>query len=159
MNISRRIFIQAVGATGVVSGLSGCASMQGGASKARIVVIGGGSGGATAAKYLRRFGGDISVTLVEPNATYHTCYGSNWVQGGLREIDGIQQTYGNLSSKHGVRVVQGMVTSIDPQTRSVSLDSGDQLAYDRLVVSPGIDFRWETAAEGTSEAMFEDQSK
>ncbi len=155
MTITRRKFIQAVGTSGLVTGLGACASMPGGASKARIVVVGGGSGGATAAKYLRQFSDDLSVTLIEPNATYHTCYGSNWVIGGLRNMDAIAHSYGNLSSKHGVKVVQGMVTSIDPDTRSVTLDNGDKLNYDRLVVSPGIDWRWETAAEGASEDMFD----
>ena len=154
MNITRRKFLQAVGATGVAAGLGACASLPRGAGKAHVVVVGGGSGGATAAKYLRQFG-DLPVTLIEPDATYHTCYGSNWVIGGLRDIDGIAQSYDNLSSKHGVRVVQGLVTGIDADVRSVTLDSGDKLSYDRLVVSPGIDWRWETAADGASEAIFD----
>ena len=70
MTISRRQFIQAVGVTSVATGLGACASMQGGAGKAHVVVVGGGSGGATAAKYLRQFDGDLAVTLIEPKVLH-----------------------------------------------------------------------------------------
>jgi sulfide dehydrogenase [flavocytochrome c] flavoprotein subunit len=154
MTISRRHFLKALGAGGAASALAACAQMPGGekATGAHVVVVGGGSGGATAAKYLRRFDSDIRVTLVEPNATYHTCYGSNWVLGGLRTMNDIAQTYGNLKDKHGVTVVQDTVTAIDPDTNRVTLASGQVLNYDKLVVSPGISYNWATAAEGTSEA-------
>jgi sulfide dehydrogenase [flavocytochrome c] flavoprotein chain len=151
MTISRRSFLKALGAGGAASALAACAPMPAEqAAGAHVVVIGGGSGGATAAKYLRRFDPDIRVTLVEPNATYHTCYGSNWVLGGLRQMNQIAQNYGALQDKHGVRVIQDRVTVIDHDTNRVTLASGQTLNYDRLVVSPGIEFNWATAAEGTS---------
>ena len=156
MTFSRRQFIQALGAGGAALVLGGCATNGvRKASSAHVIVVGGGSGGATAAKYLRKFGPDLKVTLIEPKATYHTCYGSNWVIGGIREIDDIAQTYGALKDKHGVSVVQDSVTGIDAEARRITLASGQTLSYDRLVVSPGIGFRWSAAAEGTSEAMFD----
>jgi sulfide dehydrogenase [flavocytochrome c] flavoprotein chain len=151
MTISRRQFLKALGAGGAVSALAACAPMPAErAAGAHVVVIGGGSGGATAAKYLRRFDPDISVTLVEPNATYYTCYGSNWVLGGVRQMNQIAQNYGALQDTHGVRVIQDRVTVIDHDTNRVTLASGQTLNYDRLVVSPGIEFNWATAAEGMS---------
>lgn len=151
MTISRRHFLKAVGLGGAASVLSACAQMPGERTAgAHVVVVGGGSGGATAAKYLRRFDPDLRVTLVEPNATYHTCYGSNWVLGGLRPMSHIAHDYGVLSSQHGVEVVQDTVTSIDPIGRRVVLAGGRNLSYDRLVLSPGIDFNWGAAAQGMS---------
>jgi sulfide dehydrogenase [flavocytochrome c] flavoprotein chain len=156
MTISRRRFLKALGAGGAASALAACAPMPAErAAGAHVVVIGGGSGGATAAKYLRRFDPDIRVTLIEPNATYHTCYGSNWVLGGLRRMEDIAHTYGALQDKHGVTVIQDRVTTIDHNTNRVTLAGGQTLSYDRLVVSPGIDFNWEAAAEGMSAATAE----
>jgi sulfide dehydrogenase [flavocytochrome c] flavoprotein chain len=151
MTISRRHFLKALGIGGAASALAACAQMPGERTRgAHVVVVGGGSGGATAAKYLRRFDPDLRVTLVEPSATYHTCYGSNWVLGGLRQMDDIVQTYGTLRDIHGVNVIQDTVTGIDAGARKVTLAGGQTLDYDRLVVSPGIDFDWEAAAHGTS---------
>ncbi|HDP88722.1 MAG TPA: twin-arginine translocation signal domain-containing protein [Thioalkalivibrio sp.] len=145
--ISRRNFIKTVGAGGALGlfGLAGCGSDNGGsAARAKVVIIGGGPGGATCAKYLKRFDSDIEVTLVEPNASYTTCFGSNWVLGGLANMDDIVQGYDALKTTYGVTIVQDSVTEIDPAARKVTLTNGDTLPYDRLVVSPGIDFRWET---------------
>jgi sulfide dehydrogenase [flavocytochrome c] flavoprotein subunit len=113
----------------------------------RVVVIGGGFGGATCAKYLRRFDAGLDVTLVEPNDKFVTCPFSNAVLGGLRGMDRITQNYRALRQKHGVNVVQDTVTAIDASAKKVTLKSGKSLAYDKLVVSPGIGFRWE-AIEG-----------
>jgi sulfide dehydrogenase [flavocytochrome c] flavoprotein subunit len=110
---------------------------------AKVVVIGGGSGGATAAKYLRQYDPALEVTLVEPNKTYATCYGSNWVLGGLKDMKYITQSYDALASRHGVKVVHDMAKSIDPKAKKVTLAGGGSLAYDKLVVSPGIDFRFD----------------
>jgi sulfide dehydrogenase [flavocytochrome c] flavoprotein chain len=154
MTISRRKFLKALGMGGAASALAACAQMPGRepTKGAHVVVIGGGSGGATAAKYLRHFDPDLRVTLVEPNATYHTCYGSNWVLGGLRQMNDIAQTYGALRDRHGVNVVQDRVTAVDPDTHRVTLASGQTLEYQKLVVSPGIDFDWAKAAEGVTSA-------
>lgn len=129
----------------------GCATPGASAGAPRVVVIGGGFGGATCAKYLRRFDANINVTLVEANKQYTTCPGSNWVLGGLREMDKITHGYDTLRSKHGVNVVHDTVTAIDPAARVVRLAGGQTLAYDKLVVAPGIDFRW-NAIEGYDEA-------
>jgi sulfide dehydrogenase [flavocytochrome c] flavoprotein chain len=145
-NHSRRNFLKAVGIGGVATASGfGCA-MPGAATSSRsahVVVVGGGSGGATAAKYLKRFSPDLTVTLIEPSATYYTCYGSNWVLGGHAQMDDIAQTYGALQSRHGVTVMQDSVTEIDPARRTVKTAGGSTLMYDRLVMSPGIDFRYD----------------
>jgi sulfide dehydrogenase [flavocytochrome c] flavoprotein subunit len=154
-NISRRNFVKLMGAGGALSvfGLTGCESAPvKSASKAapRIVVIGGGFGGATCAKYLRLYEPTLNVTLIEQNANYVTCPGSNWMLGGMRKIEDLTQNYATLRSKHGVNVVHDRVTGVDAGKRLVTLASGNTLEYDRLVMSPGIDFRW-GAIEGYDE--------
>jgi sulfide dehydrogenase [flavocytochrome c] flavoprotein subunit len=145
MSISRREFIRLVGAAGVGAGtgLLGMGPAFGAKSGGQVVVIGGGFGGATAAKYIRKLDPSISVTLVEANTSYTTCPGSNWVLGGLRSMGDITFDYDTLASKHGIKVVNDLVTGVDPAAKSVTLKGGDKLSYDRLVVSPGIDFRWD----------------
>jgi sulfide dehydrogenase [flavocytochrome c] flavoprotein chain len=157
-NISRRNFVKLIGAGGALSalGLAGCESTPTVSSKAakaapRVVVIGGGFGGATCAKYLRIYDSALNVTLIEQNANYVTCPGSNWMLGGLRKIEDLTQNYTALRDKHGVNVVHDRVTGVDPGTRRVTLASGKVIEYDRLVMSPGIDFRW-NAVEGYDEA-------
>lgn len=158
MGISRRKFIQSVGTTGVSFGLlAGSGYAVGGANNGaqpHVVVVGGGSGGATCAKYLRKFDDNIKVTLVEPKTTYHTCYASNWVLGGLRDISEIAHGYDALQDRHGVDVIHDTVTDVDPEARTVSLNNGDRLSYDRLVLSPGIDFKWDEI-EGYDEEVAE----
>jgi sulfide dehydrogenase [flavocytochrome c] flavoprotein chain len=141
-DFTRRTFLKAVGIGGATLA-SGFASAAGSAANAHVVVVGGGSGGATAAKYLKRFSPGIDVTLVEPSATYHTCYASNWVIGGAASIEDLAQNYGNLQNRHGVKVVQDTVTEVDPAGRRVKTAGGNTLMYDRLVMSPGIDFRYD----------------
>lgn len=109
--------------------------------KGKVVVIGGGMGGATVAKYLRMWGGTgIDVTLVEREAVYTSNIMSNLVLNGQRTIQSLQYGYGNLANKYGVKMVQGNVLAIDPVGRKVTLASGATLTYDRLVLAPGIDF-------------------
>ena len=148
--ISRREFVKLVGAGGALSALAltGCESVPAKPAKAapRVVVVGGGFGGATCAKYLRIYDPTLNVTMVEQHAGHITCPGSNWVLGGLRKMDAITQNYDALRGKHGVNVVQDKVTSVDPIKRVVYLSSGKTLEYDRLVMSPGIDFRWDAIA-------------
>jgi sulfide dehydrogenase [flavocytochrome c] flavoprotein subunit len=108
-----------------------------------VLVVGGGSGGATAAKYLRQYDPSLEVTLIEPNKTYTTCYGSNWVLGGLKDMKYITQSYDALASRHGVKVVHDTVSAIDAKARKVTLSGGGSLGYDRLVLSPGINFRFD----------------
>jgi sulfide dehydrogenase [flavocytochrome c] flavoprotein chain len=139
--MKRRQFVQTLGAGSAVASLGflgGCATRGSGA---RVVVVGGGYGGATAAKYVRLFSDySIDVTLIEPNAAFVSCPISNLVLGGHKTMADITTPYDNLSKRHGVKVVRDMVTSIDPAKRTVKLAGGTELAYDRLILSPGIDF-------------------
>ncbi len=145
-HINRRGFVKTssavLGAVGILGLTTGCAS---GGSGPKVVVVGGGFGGATAAKYIRMWSDyGISVTLIEPNAAFVSCPISNLVLGGTKSMDDITTSYENLSKRHGVRVVRDSVTSIDAEGRKVKLAGGGELAYDRLIVSPGVDFMWET---------------
>lgn len=111
------------------------------AAKGQVVVVGGGMGGAAVAKYLRLWGGsDLKVTLVEKNASYVSNILSNSVLYGGRTIASLTYSYANLAKNYGISVVQGDVTAIDPVSRKVYLAGGSELYYDRLVLSPGIDF-------------------
>jgi len=119
-------------------------------SAARVVVIGGGFGGTACARALKRLDPKLAVTLVEPNRTYTACPFSNEVIAGLREIEAQQFGYDRIKAE-GVDVVAQSATKIDPQARSVVLADGTSLQYDRLVLAPGIDFRFD-ALEGYDEA-------
>ena len=147
--ITRRDFIKLTGAGAATLAL-GYSTVARAANGPRVVVVGGGFGGATCAKYLKRADRNIQVTLIEPNTKFVTCPFSNYVIGGMRKIDSITQTYDALRTKHGVSVVHDTVTAIDAAGKKVTLKSGKTLPYDRLVVSPGIDFKW-TAIAGYSE--------
>ena len=122
--------------------LAGCASTPSGPSLGRVVVIGGGFGGSTAARYLRMWGGNIDVTLVERNPNFISCPISNLVVGGYKQMTDITRGYDGLKAM-GVKVVQGEVTGIDAAGKKVRLAGGTELPYDRLIVSPGIDFMTE----------------
>jgi sulfide dehydrogenase [flavocytochrome c] flavoprotein subunit len=142
--MKRRQFIQALGAGAAVATSAGCATMSS-TAKHKVVVIGGGYGGATAAKYLRMWSeGAIDVTLVEPSANFVSCPLSNLVLGGSKQIADITVSYANLASRHGVNVVRDYAQAIDVEKRTVKLGGGQTLPYDRLIVSPGVDFMWET---------------
>ncbi len=143
----RRQFVKTVGAGSVIASagwLSGCAT-TGGGNGPKVVVVGGGFGGATAAKYVRMWSDySINVTLVEPNASFISCPISNLVLGGVKTMADITTPYDNLAKRHGVNVVRDMVTTIDAEKRVVKLASGGEIPYDRLILSPGVDFMWET---------------
>ncbi len=112
-----------------------------GAARPRAVVVGGGAGGATAARYIAKDSkGEIDVTLIEPSRTYYTCFFSNLYIGGFRTLDSIAHSYGKLAAG-GVNVVHDWATGIDRDAKTVALAGGGSVAYDRLVVAPGIDFR------------------
>jgi NADPH-dependent 2,4-dienoyl-CoA reductase/sulfur reductase-like enzyme len=149
----RRQLLQGLMASGVL-GLAGCTSLGGGASasKAQVVVVGGGFGGATAAKYIRLLSDyRVDVMLIEPNREFVSCPMSNLVIGGQRQMADITTPYTGLASKHGVRIVHDRVASVDPAKRQVTLASGGTVAYDRLVISPGIDMMWDSV-QGLREA-------
>ena len=145
--MKRRQILQTVGAGSVLGALgfmSGCAS-TGTGNGPKVVVVGGGYGGATAAKYVRLWSDyGINVTLVEPSASFVSCPVSNLVLAGNKSMADITLSYDNLVKRHGVNVVRDKVTDIDAEKRVVRLASGGELPYDRLILSPGVDFMWET---------------
>ena len=112
-----------------------------GQAKPKIVIIGGGAGGATAARYLAKDGaGALDVTLVEANPVYTTCFFSNLYLGGFREFESLQHGYDKIAAG-GVTVINDLATGVDRNARTVTLAGGQTLAYDRLILSPGIDFK------------------
>jgi NADPH-dependent 2,4-dienoyl-CoA reductase/sulfur reductase-like enzyme len=139
---NRRSFLQSSAAFGLIgaAGLSGCASMSGVPSKAKVVVIGGGYGGATAAKYVRMLSDyKIDVVLIEPQDAFVSCPMSNLVVSGVKQIDYLTTSYVGLSKNHGITVVKDFADSIDSVKKTVTLRGGSVIAYDKLVVSPGVD--------------------
>jgi sulfide dehydrogenase [flavocytochrome c] flavoprotein subunit len=137
MNRNRRDFIRALGAATAV-GVVG-APQTARAASGRVVVIGGGFGGATAAKYLRMWSTGLDVTLVERNAEFISCPLSNRILAGTTTLADLTRGYGDLASKHGVNVLHDEAVEIDSTRQSVTLASGKSLSYDRLIVSAGVD--------------------
>lgn len=137
----RRQFLQTSAiATALLGGMPLSATAK--TAKGKVLVIGGGYGGATAAKYLRMLSGyNLDVTLIEPNTSFVSCPMSNLVVGGLRKISEITTPYTGLTRNHGVKIITDYVTSIDVEKRQVKLKNGKNLAYDKLVLSPGIDLQ------------------
>ncbi|MBU3598931.1 NAD(P)/FAD-dependent oxidoreductase [Polynucleobacter sp. 30F-ANTBAC] len=151
--MQRRQFIQMVGGSAAASALVGCASSQINAKGGKVIVIGGGYGGATAAKYVRKFSNyTADVTLIEPNQNFISCPMSNLVIGGSKKIEDITVSYEGLRKNHGVNLVRDSVTSIDVAKRQVKLAGGASLFYDRLIVSPGIDLNYESLPGMKSQA-------
>ncbi len=148
---SRRRFLQWAGISGA-AWLSGCAGFKTATStKAHVVVVGGGFAGATAAKTIRQLDAGIKVTLIEPKANYITCPGSNWLFAGLTNIGNLTVDYRALSGNYGIDVIVDAVSRVEPENRRVILTGGEAIVYDRLIMAPGIDFRWDTLP-GYSEA-------
>jgi sulfide dehydrogenase [flavocytochrome c] flavoprotein chain len=143
--MKRREFLRLAGAVT----LAGCASTA--PSKARVVVVGGGFGGATAAKYLRLWDPAIEVVLVERANIFTSCPISNLVLAGFTAMDDVRHSYDGLR-RHGVQIVNDDATAIDAAKKVVKLERGGDLSYDRLVVSPGIDFTF-NEVQGYEEAM------
>lgn len=113
----------------------------------RVVVVGGGAGGATAARYIAKDSkGAVDVTLIEPTRKYYTCFFSNLYLGGFKEIEDIGHTYGGLAAG-GVNVVHDWAIGVDRDAKTVALAGGGSVPYDKLILSPGIDFV-EGAVEG-----------
>lgn len=119
--------------------------------KKRVVVVGGGFGGATAAKYIKKFSPETEVILIEQNKEYYTCPFGNTVIAGLNDIEYIKHDYETLKSKYGVQVIHAKAKRVDGDTNSVILENGDVIPYHRAVVSPGIDFKYEKGYEEGSE--------
>ena len=140
--MQRRSFLHGAAALGAL-GLVGCATSRVPA-KAQVVVVGGGYGGATAAKYLRMWSDyRLQVVLVEPNDAFVSCPVSNLVLGGYKTMADITTPYDNLRKRHGVTLVKDRAERIDPAKKTVTLASGATIAYDKLVLSPGIDLMFD----------------
>ncbi len=135
---TRREFLKAASAS--LAAAVGTLSNEARAAAPRVVVVGAGYGGATAAKYIRKWsGGRIEVTVVEREAAFISCPMSNLVIGGSRQLADITVPFDGLA-KWGVRIVRDEALDIDPAARSVKLGRGETLGYDRLILSPGVDF-------------------
>ncbi|HEY9050765.1 MAG TPA: FCSD flavin-binding domain-containing protein [Gammaproteobacteria bacterium] len=124
-----------------------------GTAQRKVVIVGGGIGGATAAKYLKIMDPSIDVTLIEPKASYITCFMTNEFLAGERSFDTVQFNYKALQNR-GVTVIHDKATRIDAEKQFVEISNGKRFQYDRCIVSPGIDFRWETL-EGYDEKVAE----
>lgn len=147
---TRRAVLAGLAGTGAALALPALAGARTGA---HVAVIGGGFGGATAARYLRRGAPDLRVTLIEPAERFYTCPFSNLYLGGLRDWDSIGHGYDGLRAA-GVEVIHARAEAVDTAARRLRLAGGAELAWDRLVISPGIDLRW-NALEGYDAAAAE----
>ena len=145
---SRRQFLKAAIAAGASTALRQAPAVAQGTS--RVVVVGGGFAGITCARELKRLDSKLQVTMVEANPTFTACPFSNAVIAGLRELKAQQFTYEGVASDE-VKLAVATAIAIDSQVRTVALDSGETLSYDRLVLAPGIDIRWD-ALPGYDEA-------
>jgi len=152
---SRREFLKLAGVSSSlgVLGLTPLAA-RGQAPKARVVVVGGGYGGAIAAKYLRMADQNLKVTLIEKNKSFISCPLSNEVLSGERGLESLTFGYDALAKKHGVDMVFDEVVEIDAKAKKVKVAGGSALEYDKLIVSPGVDFKYE-AIKGYSQAVAE----
>ena len=138
MTLNRRTFL----GTSAAASLTLAAPMVQAAShgKPRVVVVGGGAGGATAARYIAKDSkGEIDVMLIEPTRTYYTCFFSNLYLGGIKDIADIGHSYGTLAAS-GVNVVHDWAVGVDRDAKTVALAGGGSVPYDKLILSPGIDF-------------------
>lgn len=149
-NFDRRQFLLSAGAASLLTGslaMPNIARAAGG----KVVVVGGGPGGATAAKYIRMADPSIEVTLIEPNQDFYTCFMSNEVLSGERKLESLKFGYAGLA-KRGVKVVHDLVVGIDGAAKVVTTKGGQKFPYDRCVVSPGIDFAWGAVPGYSAEA-------
>lgn len=147
MKINRRDFVVTAGAATAV-GMAGFPHIALAEAK-KVVVVGGGTGGGTAANYIKRMDSSIEVTIVEPNPEYYTCYFSNEVIGGERDLSSIKVGYDGLKG-HGIKFVQDSATGIDGEKKVVKTAGGQELPFDRCVVSPGVELMYDKI-EGYSE--------
>ena len=146
----RKFLSQSAAGLGMLAGFSGQA--QASLGKAQIVVIGGGYGGSTAAKYLRLFSNNTAqVTLIEPNPTFISCPLSNLVVGGTRTLGELTTSYDGLRTRHGITFIQDSVVSIEPDKKTLKLGSGKILRYDKIIVSPGVSLMM-SSIEGLAQA-------
>ena len=138
MKFNRRAFLGTIAATGALAAPMVRAAAHG---RPRVVVVGGGAGGATAARYIAKdSNGEIDVTLIEPSRHYYTCFFSNLYLGGFRTIESLGHSYGGLAANYGINVVHDWAVGVDRDAKTVATAGGYTIPYDRLILSPGIDF-------------------
>ncbi|MGZ5130362.1 MAG: FCSD flavin-binding domain-containing protein [Caldimonas sp.] len=153
--MKRRTIVQGLLSGGALASLGGCATSAGVPASARVLVIGGGYGGATAAKYVRLFSeGAVEVVLVEPQPLFVSCPMSNLVVAGMRRLDDVTRSYDGLRNRHGVTMVQDRAVAIDVPGKRVTLASGSVIRYDKLVLAPGVELMFD-AVEGLAQAQAE----
>jgi len=148
MKMNRRDFVKAAGAATAV-GLVGVPHLALGAAK-KVVIVGGGTGGTTAARYIKMADDTVDVTIIEPNEHYHTCYLSNEVLSGDREIDSIKFGYDKIKAM-GINVVHAAAEGIDAEKKEVSA-GGQTYAFDRCIVAPGIELLYDKIEGYSAEA-------
>ena len=151
--VDRRSFGKLVAGAGALAaapfGLGAFAIAQG---AAKIVIVGGGPGGATVAHFIKKEAPQLDITLVEVRPTYTTCFFSNLYLGGFRSYESLQHGYDGLR-RLGIKVVTGVATDVDTAKKAVKLRDGRMLPYDKLVLSPGIDFKFDRIKGYTAEAI------
>ncbi|MEM9140593.1 MAG: FAD-dependent oxidoreductase, partial [Pseudomonadota bacterium] len=134
MTLSRRTFL----GTGAIAAGTLSAPAVLGAAKANVVVVGGGAGGATAARYIAKDSkGGVNVTLIEPQRRYYTCFFSNLAIGGFWDFEKTGHSYATLASAHGINVLHDMAMAVDRDAKTVTTAGGAVVPYDRLILSPG----------------------
>ncbi len=146
--LNRRHFTALAGAA--AASLAAPAVLAG--AKMKLVVIGGGPGGATTARYVAKGAKDVAVSIIEPKHHFTTCFFSNLYLGGFRTLDSITHSYGTLAAKYGINMIHDVAVDVDGAGKKVKLGRGEDMAYDRLVVSPGIDMRYDTIEGYSAEA-------
>lgn len=144
--ITRRQFLAVtLAATGMI--LDGCGQRPGrhsSLSRARVIVAGGGFGGLNAARALQRLAPELTIILIERNSQYTCCPGSNQVIAGMHPIDPLTRDFSASIRAQGIHVLFGQITGVDARLRQITLGDGSLVTYDRLVMAPGIDFRWDS---------------
>ncbi len=153
-NISRRNFVKLTGGIAAATTALGYTRIAGASNhggQKRVVIVGGGMGGATTAKYIKMADASVEVTLIEANEHYYTCFMSNEVLAGERTMDSIKFGYSGLAG-HGVKVVLDTVTAIDAAKHTVTTAGGQTFEYDRCVVAPGIELKYDSVEGYSHEA-------
>lgn len=142
--MQRRAFLKLVGATAALGSFPGIARAA--SVKGRVLIVGAGYAGATAAKYLRLWGGEeLEIVLIEKSTTFVSCPLSNLVLGGSKQIGDLTFNFSGLD-RYGIKRLHEEVAAIDAGQHKIRMESGDDIPYDRLIIAPGIDFMWDKLA-------------
>ncbi|MDG6774099.1 FCSD flavin-binding domain-containing protein [Thiomicrorhabdus sp. ZW0627] len=152
--MTRRELIKLFGNAAIGTGLLGASNLAFAKQSAHIVIVGGGVGGAAAAKYMRLLNSDVRITIIEPQPQYIFCPGSNEVVADFDTLETLTVDYNTLKSRYAVNVIQDYAQEIDYTGKSLILAKGDVIHYDKLIVSPGPDFKY-NAVEGYSKELAE----